>query len=170
MDELLGIASEARSAEGACMLAVDALVPPEGLDDDAAILALQSMSVPAELRLELAADPQELSRIRRVVRRWLRDRGASDVAVAEITLAVNEACANAIEHAYSPAPATFELNASANGDQVVIAVRDAGRWRAPRGEDRGRGLTVIETAMDEVEVNSTPEGTEIVMRRSLVTR
>jgi anti-sigma regulatory factor (Ser/Thr protein kinase) len=170
MDELLGIASEARSAEGACMLALDALVPPDGLDDDAAILALQSTSVPSELRLELAADPQELSRIRRVVRRWLRTRGASDGAVAEITLAVNEACANAIEHAYSPGAATFELSASTSGDQVVIAVCDAGQWRAPRGEDRGRGLTIIETAMDEVEVNSTPEGTEIVMRRSLVMR
>jgi anti-sigma regulatory factor (Ser/Thr protein kinase)/putative methionine-R-sulfoxide reductase with GAF domain len=170
MDQLLGFASEARSAEGACMLAVEMLVPPEGLDDDAAILALQSTSVPVQLRLELAADPHELSRIRRVVRRWLRDRGASDVAVAEITLAVNEACANAIEHAYSPGPATFELSASTSGDQVVVAVRDAGQWRPPRGEDRGRGLTIIETAMDEVDVESTPEGTEIVMRRGLGTQ
>jgi anti-sigma regulatory factor (Ser/Thr protein kinase) len=104
------------------------------------------------------------------MRRWLRDRGADDGAITEITLAVNEACANAIEHAYPPRPAMFELTARAVGDELVITVRDAGRWRPPRGEDRGRGLTIIETAMDGVEVNTTAEGTELVMRRRLVRR
>jgi anti-sigma regulatory factor (Ser/Thr protein kinase) len=53
------------------------------------------------------------------------------------------------------------------GDGVVITIRDAGSWRAPRGEDRGRGLTIIETAMDAVDVNTTANGTEIVMRRRI---
>jgi anti-sigma regulatory factor (Ser/Thr protein kinase)/putative methionine-R-sulfoxide reductase with GAF domain len=167
IDELLGVVRDASSAEEACTLAVRGMVPSEGLDDDAAVLALQSTSVPAELRLQLAADPRELSRIRRVVRRWLHERGAGGGELAEITLAVNEACSNAIEHAYSPSPATFELSASVTGDQVVIAVRDRGHWRPPRGDDRGRGLTIIETVMDEVEVNPTEQGTEIVMRRRL---
>ena len=29
----------------------------------------------------------------------------------------------------------------------------------------GRGLTIIDTAMDQVEVNATVEGTQIVMRQ-----
>jgi anti-sigma regulatory factor (Ser/Thr protein kinase)/putative methionine-R-sulfoxide reductase with GAF domain len=170
IDKLLEVTADARSAEDACRLAVQGMVPADGLDDDVAILALQSNRVPAELRLELAADPHELSRIRLLIRRWLRERGAGDGALAEITLAVNEACANAIEHAYSPSPATFELRASVTGDQVEVAVRDSGQWRPPRGEDRGRGLTIIETAMDDVEVKSTTQGTEIVMRRRLGTQ
>ena len=50
---------------------------------------------------------------------------------------------------------------------MTLTVRDGGRWRTPRGEDRGRGLTIIETAMDDVEVNATAVGTEIVMRRRI---
>jgi anti-sigma regulatory factor (Ser/Thr protein kinase) len=167
LDQLAALISEATSADHACRLAIGGMVPSEGPGDDLAVMALQSTAVPAELLLELPADPNVLSRVRRLMRRWLRDRGARDAAITEITLAVNEACANAIEHAYSPRPAMFELTARAVGDEVMIAVRDAGRWRPPRGEDRGRGLTIIETAMDDVEVNTTTEGTEIVMRRRL---
>ena len=167
IEQLIELTEGATSAEEACQLAIVGMVPPEGLRDDVAILALQSRRIPAELHAELPADPAVLSRLRRLVRRWLRERGASDQLVTEITLAVNEACANAIEHAYSPSPATFEVHTSVTGGEVMIVVRDSGRWRAPRGEDRGRGLTVIETAMDEVEVNPTGDGTEVVMRRRL---
>jgi len=84
-----------------------------------------------------------------------------------ITLACGEACANAIEHAYSPAPAFFELEASAEDGHITLAVRDIGRWRAPRGENRGRGLKIMESVMDVVEVNATSPGTEVLMRRRL---
>jgi anti-sigma regulatory factor (Ser/Thr protein kinase) len=170
MDQLAALISEATSAEEACRLAIAGMVPGEGPGDDLAVLALHSTAVPAELVLQLPADPNVLARVRRLLRRWLRDRGAVDSAITEITLAVNEACANAIEHAYPPRLATFELTARAVSDELVIAIRDAGRWRAPRGEDRGRGLTIIETAMDDVEVNTNESGTEIVMRRRLMRR
>ncbi len=167
IDRLVELIGEARSAEDACRRAINGMVPPDGLRDDLAILALQSTPVPAELRLDLPAEPVVLSRVRRLIRRWLYERGADDAAITEITLAVNEACANAVEHAYSPRAASFELRASVAGDEAVITVRDGGRWRAPRGADRGRGLTIIETAMDGVEVNATTDGTAIVMRRRL---
>ena len=170
LDKLVELLGEARSAEDACRRAIDEMVPPEGLSDDLAILALHSTSVPAELRLELPAEPSVLARVRRLMRRWLRERGADEAAIIEITLAVNEACANAIEHAYSPQAASFQLTAGVLGDEVMIAVRDTGHWRPPRGSDRGRGLTIIETAMDEVEVNPTTDGTELVMRRRLAPR
>ena len=102
-----------------------------------------------------------------MLRRWLRHQGADDAQTMEITLAVSEACTNAIEHAYSPAPAEFTLHAAAVDGEVTFVVTDAGRWRAPRGQDRGRGLTIIRAAMDDVEVNSSETGTEIVMHRKL---
>ena len=108
-----------------------------------------------------------LSEMRRVLRRWLRERGADRDDVTEITLAVGEACANAIEHAYSPAPATFELEAREVDGDIVITVRDAGRWRPARGDNRGRGLKIIEQAMGDVALSRTGSGTEIVMRRGL---
>jgi anti-sigma regulatory factor (Ser/Thr protein kinase) len=139
-----------------------------------AILALSVTAVPDQLRLELPADPNTLSGVRRMLRRWLRARGADEPLISEISLAANEACANAIEHAYPPGPASFELTAQAVGEaeatEVKITVRDTGSWRPPRGENRGRGLTIIEGAMDKVEINPTPDGTEVVMHKRLGSR
>jgi anti-sigma regulatory factor (Ser/Thr protein kinase) len=139
----------------------------ESLRDDVAIVAIQNGQIDDDLDLHLPADPKILAEIRLALRRWLRHHGASDSETMEITLAVSEACTNAIEHAYSPAPAEFTLRAAASGGQMTFVVTDAGRWRAPRGQGRGRGLTIIRAAMDEVEVNSSESGTEIVMRRRL---
>jgi anti-sigma regulatory factor (Ser/Thr protein kinase) len=159
--------ADATDAEDACLRAVGGLVPAEGLLDDVAIVAIQKTPVPVELRLELPADPRVLAEVRRTLRRWLIERGATPADLTEVTIAVSEACANAIEHAYSPSPAAFELTARADAQTVTIAVRDTGRWRAPRGQDRGRGLRIIETAMDDVQINAAESGTEVVMRRRL---
>jgi anti-sigma regulatory factor (Ser/Thr protein kinase) len=167
IDELIEHVRTAGSPEEACVVALGALVPGEGLGDDAAILALQSAAVPAELDFELPADASVLSHVRRTVRRWLHDRGVEDGTIAEVTLAVNEACANAIEHAYPPSPATFRLDGSIAGNQIEIAVRDSGRWREARGGDRGRGLKIIRAAMDDVAVDSTDAGTVVLMRRRI---
>ena len=70
-----------------------------------------------------------------------------------------------MSRAYSPAPAEFDLRVTRDDGMITASVRDVGRWRAPRGENRGRGLTIIGTVMDEVEVESNDDGTEIVMRR-----
>jgi anti-sigma regulatory factor (Ser/Thr protein kinase) len=87
--------------------------------------------------------------------------------MSEVTIAVNEACTNAIEHAYSPVPAAFEVSARTEDGDLIVIVRDTGRWRTPRGQDRGRGLRIIEAAMNEVQLNRSPGGTELVMRRRL---
>jgi anti-sigma regulatory factor (Ser/Thr protein kinase)/putative methionine-R-sulfoxide reductase with GAF domain len=170
IDALLESVCGARSAEDACSRAVAALVPPEGLDDDVALVALQRTVVPAQIRLRLQADPAVLARARHTLSRWLRTQGADPGTVAEVVLAVNEACANAIEHAYSPSPATFELAASEEDGELVICVRDTGRWRADRESDRGRGLTIIDAAMDDVQLTTSDAGTEVLMRRRLVAR
>jgi anti-sigma regulatory factor (Ser/Thr protein kinase)/putative methionine-R-sulfoxide reductase with GAF domain len=167
IDALAEAVRSVRSADEACMVAVSEMVPDDGLRDDAAIVALQNAEVPAELHLCLRAEPKVLAQVRRSLRRWLVVRGAHEDEVAEITIAVSEACANAIEHAYSPAPASFELDATADGDEISVTVRDQGRWRAQRGQARGRGLSVIVAAMDDVKIERTTGGTEVVMRRRL---
>ncbi len=152
------------------------MVPPEGLTDDLAIVAMQSTAIPDVLDLDLPADPNVLSGTRRLLRRWLREHGAEEPVLGELALAANEACANAIEHAYAPGPASFQLHAlieSSDGSDpatVVITVSDSGQWRSPRGENRGRGLTIIEGATDDFEVNTSRAGTEVIMRRRIETR
>jgi GAF domain-containing protein/anti-sigma regulatory factor (Ser/Thr protein kinase) len=167
IDALADAVRGARSAEEACQAAVADLVPIEGLRDDVAIVALQNTPVPTELHLRLPAEPKTLAQVRRVLRRWLVERGGEEADVAEVTIAVSEACANAIEHAYSPGPASFELHAWGDDGDITVAVRDAGQWRAPRGQHRGRGLSIIAAAMDDVQVDRLATGTEVVMRRRL---
>jgi anti-sigma regulatory factor (Ser/Thr protein kinase)/putative methionine-R-sulfoxide reductase with GAF domain len=167
IDRLMRIVETAESVEEACVRAVDAMVPSEGPRDDVAIVAVRNATVPAELRLRLAARPDVLAEARHVLRRWLTDRGAGPEEITEITIAASEACANAIEHAYSPRPEAFELEAQADDGLITITVRDSGSWREPRGESRGRGLEIITAAISDVELKRTPAGTEVVMRRRL---
>ena len=105
--------------------------------------------------------------MRRMLGRWLHEHGAQADEVAALTLACGEACANAIEHAYAPGVAYFELEALHEGGLVTMTVRDAGQWRAPRGANRGRGLKIIAAAVDELDLRTTDSGTEVVMRRRL---
>jgi len=119
------------------------------------------------LHLRLPAEPRMLAQVRRVLRRWLIERGAGQGDVTEVTIAVSEACANAIEHAYAPGPASFEVDASGQNGEITVTVRDEGQWRAPRGQNRGRGLSIIVAAMDDVQIERHEIGTEVVMRRRL---
>jgi anti-sigma regulatory factor (Ser/Thr protein kinase) len=129
---------------------------------------VQNREIPDVLELRPAARADVLAEVRRIVRRWLRNHGASDEEVTEITLAANEACANAVEHAYSPAPAHFTFLARLDEGVVTITVADGGSWREPRGTDRGRGLRIMDAAMDKVEIGeANVPGTRITMRRRL---
>ena len=168
IEKFIAAVRGAASPDEICDLAVEALVPLEGgLRDDVAIVAVQHDELPAALRLRLPADPGTLAQLRRTLRRWLHKLGVDRRTASEITLAVNEACANAIQHAYSPAPAEFDVHASASDDEVMIEVSDTGRWRSPRGQNRGRGLTIIDATMDTVSIESAETGTRVVLRRGI---
>jgi anti-sigma regulatory factor (Ser/Thr protein kinase) len=170
LERLRALAAVPASADQLCQRVTERLVPPEGGDDDIAVVALRIVPVESAMRVRLAADPQVLSQVRRMLNRWLQAHGAQPAEIAALTLACGEACANAIEHAYPPGPAYFELEALHDEGLVTLAVRDSGRWRAPRGGHRGRGLKMIEAAVDEVDVGTTDLGTEVVMRHRLGTR
>jgi serine phosphatase RsbU (regulator of sigma subunit)/anti-sigma regulatory factor (Ser/Thr protein kinase) len=160
-------ASVVGSADSLAQRVLERLVPRSGADDDVAIVVVRNLPIAPHFRLRLPATPQVLAQIRQVMRRWLHAYDANEEDVAAITLACGEACANAIEHAYSPAPTSFELEADFDDGLVTVSVRDGGRWRPAREDDRGRGLLMIEATVDELEVRSTSEGTELVMRRRL---
>src|SRR5918994_4282597 len=51
--------------------------------------------------------------------------------------------------------------------EVLVAVRDYGSWRAPRGEHRGRGLLLMEGLTDSVEVVRGDDGTTVQLSRRL---
>jgi anti-sigma regulatory factor (Ser/Thr protein kinase)/putative methionine-R-sulfoxide reductase with GAF domain len=167
LERLRALAATRATAEQLCQRVVEQLLPPGGGDDDIAVVALRVVPVEAAMRVRFAADPRVLSQMRRMLSRWLREHGAQPDEIAAMTLACGEACGNAIEHAYAPGVAYFELEATHANGLVTLRVRDTGRWRAPRGANRGRGLKIIAAGVDELDLHTTEAGTEVVMRRRL---
>lgn len=165
----LAAASEGDPApEALCARVLERLLGALPADDDVALVALAPLEIGETLVLRLPAERSMLGPMRRQLRSWLRSHGAGEAATVAIVLAAGEACANAIEHAYGLKAAGFELHARQVGPDVEIVVRDAGRWRAPReNTHRGRGLTIMEATMDAVDVERTPTGTTVRMRRRL---
>ena len=136
--------------------------------DDVALLAVRPLAAGADqISVSLPAEPESLTGLRRRLSRFLHAAGASEIEAYEITLAVCEAAGNAIEHAYGPGDATFDVEAALADGELAATVRDRGNWRERRSEHRGRGLRIIEGLMDEVDVASEDGGTVVKMRRRL---
>jgi serine phosphatase RsbU (regulator of sigma subunit)/DNA-binding response OmpR family regulator/anti-sigma regulatory factor (Ser/Thr protein kinase) len=139
--------------------------------DDVALLAVRLLGAPlGTLELTLPAVSGSVTVARHRVREWLRvnvpelDRDTR----SDLEVALTEACANVVRHAYGPADAYFEASAVRERDAVRLAVKDEGHWRPPRGADGGRGLTLMRALCDDVEIDKAPDGTTVTMRRRLV--
>ena len=159
-------ASGHRDVEALCEAVVANLVPDTPVDD-VAVIAARVPPLDDHLLVRWPARLDSLADARHLLRRWLRRTPAGEQEAFDIVVAVQEACANAIEHAYGPAAADFELEATHAGGRVSIAVRDHGRWRAPRSTDRGRGIPLMRRLMDEVRISPTDHGSEVRLTRAL---
>ena len=137
--------------------------------DDMAILAVRLEAVADRLVLQLPSETHVLGSLRATLRRWLEAAGADDQETFELLVACGEAATNAIRHASGPGGGQFEVEAELDGD-VVVTVRDHGRWRNRRGAIGGRGLPIIESYVDTLEVDRGSNGTEVRMRRRLASQ
>jgi anti-sigma regulatory factor (Ser/Thr protein kinase) len=112
-----------------------------------------------------------------------RDAGFDDRSVHQIQVAVDEACANVIEHAYcGTSGGNMQVSCSHSKSGIVIRVRDWGFSfepdRVPQPdvdaplEQRhlgGLGLFLIGKLMDEVRYKFDPvQGNEVMMVKHLV--
>jgi GAF domain-containing protein/anti-sigma regulatory factor (Ser/Thr protein kinase) len=166
LERLRREAEAAGSTGTLCARIVERLAPAERRDD-IAILCARVPPLGGELRATWPATRDSLAPVRRQLRRWLRARGASDEEIYDITVACQEACANAVEHAYRPTRETFELAVAEVGGRVRLTVRDHGQWRAPRGTNRGRGLVLMRALMESVDIRQGPAGTVVVLETAL---
>ena len=136
--------------------------------DDLALLLVRLENAPSRLRVELPAEPSVLRGLRRRVRIWLELRGFDEDARADAVLALNEACANAIEHGYQGGAGTIAVQLEHASDRLAIAVADDGTWREPQPDSaRGRGFVIMRNPMDTTEVVHRPTGTTVVLERGL---
>ena len=150
-----------------CQAVAAGAVRGSAADDDVAVLGARLELLPEALQTTWPATTDTLRAMRPLLRRWLARWGAAEDEIYDIIVAVQEASANAVEHAYAPGAATYEVAATCEDGVISFVVRDRGRWRSPRGTHRGRGISMMRALMETVDVTQDEDGTRVVLRRTL---
>ncbi len=143
---LLEVASSAPDEpELKCQAIISRLTEDTAIADDIAILAVQTVGLDERLEVEMPAAQAQLMTSRHLIRRWVEANGGTDDDCAAFAIAVSEACANAIEHAYGLRDETIDVRASLRDGVATVTIRDHGEWRRaterqprPRHPDHAR--------------------------------
>ena len=120
--------------------------------------------------LQVPSSTENLALIREFVTTVGAQAGLEENEVAKLELAVDEACANVIEHAYGhDATKEVTVNANFDGDSITFVIVDAGKGFDPgqikqeelesliaKRKDGGLGMRLIKTLMDEVQYEIGP--------------
>ena len=127
-------------------------------------------SLEHRFRLSVPSSAENLSMIRDFVARVGERAGLPQDEVAKLELAVDEACANVIEHAYgNDRTQEIAIRAVFDEDAVTISIVDTGRGFDPGAVPQealgklvaerrtgGLGMRLIRTLMDEVRYEIEP--------------
>jgi anti-sigma regulatory factor (Ser/Thr protein kinase) len=150
-----------------CRTVIEGLTEGIEIPDDIALLAVRAVGLHDHLDVEIPAEATQLGTVRHLIRRWVAAKGGTDDDCAAFAIAVTEACANSVEHAYGPGDATIDLRAELTDGEATVTVRDSGGWREPRGGNRGRGIPVMKEFMDDVVIDTGKWGTTVELHRRI---
>lgn len=136
------------------------------------------------LELRCRVDSTLLSLLRDFVCSVARHLGFTEQEIAEIEISVDEACANAMEHAYSAGLSSenndVQVELYLSPDRLIIRISDSGEGTPEmdlsmsmdsyldinREKFRGLGMVLMRKFMDEVHVHTTPgKGTVVEMTK-----
>ena len=128
-----------------------------------------AVAVVPEVRLTMPARAEGVGVVRQALA-GMADALAFDAAVvADMKMAVTEACTNVVVHAYEGEEGTLEVEMLADEATLTIVVRDWGTGIQPRPHRReapalGLGLPLIAALSDSFELRgSTNSGAEVRM-------
>ena len=143
-------------------------------------------SAQSTLRFSLAVDWVSPSLARERVRAWLRQLAWSPSHMDDLTIVINEAVSNSIEHGFGLSPESAGLPehrpievacrvvTEVPGERrVEFTVRDYGAWRPVRTgpTTRGKGFDLMRACTDRLDVRSESTGTTVVaLSRPIPTR
>jgi anti-sigma regulatory factor (Ser/Thr protein kinase) len=120
---------------------------------------------PTGFQKDIAAVPSILPAIRRDLDRLLDGELVQMQRVWDIRLAVTEACANAVLHAYPAGEAgTVHVAAEVSADTLVVAVRDYGRGITDTRSGQGVGMELMRSLADTLEVHDADPGVLVRMK------
>ncbi|HWF73396.1 MAG TPA: ATP-binding protein [Solirubrobacteraceae bacterium] len=133
---------------------------------------------PTTVRLSLPARPENVALARQVIAGLAEELLIDEELLADINIAVTEACNNVVLHAYPDGVGTAEVTITEVLDQLVITVRDEGTGVNPfpaepdpdTGEPArtlGFGFAMMSSLADQFGINSGAGGTEVRMRFAL---
>jgi serine/threonine-protein kinase RsbW len=124
--------------------------------------------------LTLDARPENLALTRLALAGVAANAGASRDVVADLKLAVTEACTNVIQHAYGGDGSVGTIVVRYRGEPGIlfVQVEDSGPGFEPAGvpetieqdgADNGMGLMIIRVLTDELEISDTGSGTRLTL-------
>jgi anti-sigma regulatory factor (Ser/Thr protein kinase) len=135
-------------------------------------------------RFELEVDSklESLSIINDCITTVLKGIGAGDRSIFEVQMAVDEACTNIIQYAYTEQKGTITVICRLVNDDFTVTIRDRGKPFDPSSVPApdlhadldkrrigGLGIYFMRKMMDEVSYNLDAEGAnELTMRKKLV--
>jgi len=112
------------------------------------------------------AEPSAVAQLRRAVTVFARAQGAGPTTLGSIRLAVSEAVANVVMHAYEPGEeGQVHLRAAAvNGNLQVIVYYEGHGIRTKPSQGQGLGLGLLAQISADLSIRRRePRGTEITM-------
>ena len=97
---------------------------------------------PGDVHIDVRAIATELAPIRRAILASAKSNGIGALDRADIALAVSEACANVVAHAYPHAetPGPLVVAAHCEDHEYVVVVSDEGTGMVPRPDSPGFGI------------------------------
>ena len=119
------------------------------------------------VRLTIPAKPEYITLSRLALAGLSRIRSFSDETLADLKLALTEACSNSVRHAYDDGEGHVDISFELRDDRLIVEVADDGTGFEPdegakSDEDvlseGGLGIAIIRSIADEVEIEGGPNG------------
>lgn len=120
------------------------------------------------------ADPGQLAVIRHQLAGWLAPLRLTETETADVVLAVDEAAANAVRHAYGTvdgagvdgAGGVVELTLWTEPGTLCIEIVDHGNWQPPaeNPSNGGRGIPLMSRMSESVLIHHDQRGSRVLLR------
>ena len=123
-----------------------------------------------DLHLSLPRESRYVPVLRRLTSDFLIHLGVEDADVADVELALSEACANVVRHAAGTDE--YQVQVTVADDGCAITVVDEGPGFDPGAvrpadavEEQGRGLALIDAVVDDVSFTRDPGGHRVRLEK-----
>ena len=133
--------------------------------------ASEEVNITPDLELRLPARAENVAVVRHAFGGFAEALRVDEQTLADIKLAITEACTNVVIHAYDPdVDGSLEVDASIDARLLTVVIRDQGRGIVPRPDSPGLGLglPLIATLAETLELGKDhADSTEVRMTFAL---